>query len=129
MRQRRWVELLDDYDYKIRYHPGKANAEADALSPKSHVSSICCSQITSDLHTRIREAQFSSFNEANMYNEMKCGAENELMTKSDGLQYYLNRVWVNRGELRVFIMKEAPKSRYSIHLGADKMYHDLRIFY
>ncbi|GKF06102.1 putative reverse transcriptase domain-containing protein, partial [Tanacetum coccineum] len=34
MRQRRWLELLSDYDCKIRYHPGKANVVADALSKK-----------------------------------------------------------------------------------------------
>ncbi|XP_071705189.1 uncharacterized protein [Rutidosis leptorrhynchoides] len=32
MRQRRWVELINDYDCEIRYHPGKANVVADALS-------------------------------------------------------------------------------------------------
>ncbi|GKF58738.1 hypothetical protein Tco_0172275, partial [Tanacetum coccineum] len=32
MRQRRWLELLSDYDYDIRYHPEKANVVADALS-------------------------------------------------------------------------------------------------
>ncbi|GKA29048.1 hypothetical protein Tco_0715293 [Tanacetum coccineum] len=32
MRQRRWLELLSDYDCDIRYHPGKANVVADALS-------------------------------------------------------------------------------------------------
>ncbi|GKF14498.1 putative reverse transcriptase domain-containing protein [Tanacetum coccineum] len=32
MRQRRWLELLADYDCEIRYHPGKANVVADALS-------------------------------------------------------------------------------------------------
>nr|GFA70540.1 putative reverse transcriptase domain-containing protein [Tanacetum cinerariifolium] len=34
MKQRRWLELLADYDCEIRYHPGKANAVADALSQK-----------------------------------------------------------------------------------------------
>nr|GEZ54270.1 reverse transcriptase domain-containing protein [Tanacetum cinerariifolium] len=34
MRQRHWLELLSDYDCEIRYHPGKANVVADALSQK-----------------------------------------------------------------------------------------------
>ena len=34
LRQRRWVELLKDYDCSIEYHPGKANVVADALSWK-----------------------------------------------------------------------------------------------
>ncbi|GKF31862.1 hypothetical protein Tco_0101660 [Tanacetum coccineum] len=37
MRQRRWIELFSDYDYEIRYHPGKANVVADALSMKERV--------------------------------------------------------------------------------------------
>ena len=35
LRQRRWLELLKDYDINILYHPGKANVVADALSRKS----------------------------------------------------------------------------------------------
>ena len=41
MRQRRWLELLVDYDLDIQYHPGKANQVADALSRKSQASMNC----------------------------------------------------------------------------------------
>nr|GEU33556.1 putative reverse transcriptase domain-containing protein [Tanacetum cinerariifolium] len=40
MRQRRWLELLADYDYEIRYHPGKANVIADALSQKKQIKPL-----------------------------------------------------------------------------------------
>ena len=39
MRQRRWLELLKDYDLQIQYHPGKANVVADAPSRKAQHSS------------------------------------------------------------------------------------------
>nr|GEU76872.1 reverse transcriptase domain-containing protein [Tanacetum cinerariifolium] len=39
MRQRRWLELLADYDCEIRYHPGKENVVADALSRKRIIKS------------------------------------------------------------------------------------------
>ncbi|GJW54026.1 putative reverse transcriptase domain-containing protein [Tanacetum coccineum] len=40
MRQRRWLELLAYYDYEIRYHPGKANVVADALSQKERIKPL-----------------------------------------------------------------------------------------
>ena len=130
MRQRRWVELLNDYDCEIKYHPGKANVVADALSRKTHVKSIRCFQLVHDLQNRIRNAQYTSVNEGNLYNEMQCGAENSLVSKSDGILYYLNRIWIpNRDDLRKFLMKEAHNTKYSIHPGADKMYHDMRTSY
>jgi hypothetical protein len=38
MRQRRWLELIKDYELEIHYHPGKANVVADALSRKNQVN-------------------------------------------------------------------------------------------
>ncbi|GKF61011.1 hypothetical protein Tco_0181065, partial [Tanacetum coccineum] len=40
MRQRRWLELLANYDCEIRYHPGKANVVADALSQKERIKPL-----------------------------------------------------------------------------------------
>ena len=47
MRQRRWLELIKDYDLEVHYHPGKANVVADALSHKSHCN--CMTMKTMDL--------------------------------------------------------------------------------
>ena len=129
MRQRLWVELLNDYDCEIRYHPGKANVVADALSRKGHVNSIVLHsiQVTYDIQDRIRKAQHLTVTEGNMHEEMSSGVELLLETKPNGLSYFQNRVWIpTRDDLRAFIMHKAHKSKYSIHPGADKMYKDLR---
>jgi hypothetical protein len=46
MRQRRWLELIKDYNLQVHYHPGKANMVVDALSRKSH----CNSLVSEDFH-------------------------------------------------------------------------------
>ncbi|GJZ82809.1 putative reverse transcriptase domain-containing protein [Tanacetum coccineum] len=50
--------------------------------------------------------------------------------KEDRSLYFMDRIWVPLvGDVRMVIMDEAHKSRYSVHPGADKMYHDLRDMY
>ena len=58
MRQRRWVELLSDYDCEIRYHPGKANVMADAVSRKERVK-LHSVQTLSDIRSRVLQTQRS----------------------------------------------------------------------
>ncbi|MCI39620.1 hypothetical protein A2U01_0060852, partial [Trifolium medium] len=46
MRQKRWLEFLKDYDFKLSHHPGKANVVADALSRKSlQMSSLMAKEL------------------------------------------------------------------------------------
>jgi hypothetical protein len=49
LRQRRWLELIKDYDLEINYHPGKANVVADALRRRSHVSQLVVNSIPFEL--------------------------------------------------------------------------------
>ena len=56
--------------------------------------------------------------------------DKQLEAKSGRTLYFMNRVWIPcYGDLRQLILDEAHKSKYSIHPGADKMYHDLKEFY
>ncbi|GKA14472.1 putative reverse transcriptase domain-containing protein, partial [Tanacetum coccineum] len=70
MRQRRWLELLVDYDCKIRYHPGKANIVADALSRKERIKPLRVRALVMTLHpklpSQILEAQSEAIKEENI---------------------------------------------------------------
>jgi hypothetical protein len=54
LRQRRWLELIKDYDLGINYHPGKANVVVDALSRKKHCNAIFAKRIQPELHKEIK---------------------------------------------------------------------------
>ncbi|CAH1449799.1 unnamed protein product [Lactuca virosa] len=81
MRQRRWVELLSDYECEIRYHPDKANVVADALSCKEYsgrrVKALTMT-IHSQLSAQIREAQLETLKPESMSNEALRAMEKNL---------------------------------------------------
>ncbi|GKB66370.1 putative reverse transcriptase domain-containing protein [Tanacetum coccineum] len=134
MRQRRWLELLSDYDCEIRYHPGKANVVADALSRKERSKPLrvraLVMTIGLNLPKQILSAQSEARKEENFINEDLRGMINKLEPRADGTLCLNNRSWIPCfGELRALIMHESHKSKYSIHPGSDKMYQDLKKLY
>ncbi|GKD32435.1 putative reverse transcriptase domain-containing protein, partial [Tanacetum coccineum] len=114
MRQRRWLELLSDYDCDIRYHPRKENVVADALS----------------------QAQIEALKPKNLEKEDVGGMirkdipKERLEPRADGTLCLHGRSWLPcYGDLRFVIMHESHKSKYSIHPGSEKMYQDVKKLY
>ncbi|GJY45844.1 putative reverse transcriptase domain-containing protein [Tanacetum coccineum] len=140
MRQRRWLELLSDYDCDTRYHPGKANVVADALSRKERIEPLrvraLVMTIGLDLPKRILEAQIKAHKQENLMNEDVGGIirrdipKERLEPRTDGTLCLHGRSWLPcYGDLRSVIMHESYKSKYSIHLGSEKMYQDMKKLY
>ncbi|GJZ17256.1 putative reverse transcriptase domain-containing protein [Tanacetum coccineum] len=95
LRQRRWIELLSDYDCEIRYHPGKANVVADALT---HEEAMKGKYVRKENLGRLIKPIFEF--------------------RPDGTRCFGNRVWLPRYDgLRDLVMHESHKSKYSIHPG------------
>ncbi|GJY88654.1 putative reverse transcriptase domain-containing protein [Tanacetum coccineum] len=94
--------LFSDYDCEIRYHPGKANVVADALSRKERVNPRRVHATATTIQPRMKvlilAAQKEAFEQENLPSE-------------------------------ITIMEEAHKSKYFVHPRADKMYYDLRDMY
>nr|GEY33918.1 putative reverse transcriptase domain-containing protein [Tanacetum cinerariifolium] len=134
MRQRRWVELLSDYECEIKYHPVKANVVADALSRKERLKPrrVCAMSMTiqSGLKAKILEAQGEASKDLKAPAEWLRGLERHFEKRDDGGVYFFDRVWIpSVGGIRKLITDEAHTSRYSVHPGADKMYYNLRDLY
>jgi hypothetical protein len=55
MRQRRWLELIKDYDVEINYHPGKASVVADALSRKTYCNILMVREEQPSLHEELEK--------------------------------------------------------------------------
>ncbi|KAJ9545001.1 hypothetical protein OSB04_024708 [Centaurea solstitialis] len=130
MRQRRWLDVVKDYDCEILYHPGKANVVADALSRKTrHVLlrvPLMRMIVTTSLFDLIRKSQADAIKEENQKKEQIKGQIPLLVTDSRGLL----TLWVPvSSEARQTLLDEAHKSKFPIHPGATKMYRDLKTDY
>ena len=151
MRQRRWLELIKNYDCTINYHPGKANVVADALSRKERLRQmivsedlikefekleldVCTPELVKEkvymmtfqpeLLEKIRRHQeeIMDGDKNKLTNEERCGQKDD-----KGVIRNLNRIWIpNVSELKKEILHDAHNSRYSIHPGSTKMYQDLK---
>ncbi|KAD5960497.1 hypothetical protein E3N88_11969 [Mikania micrantha] len=124
--------LYGDYDCAIKNHPGKANVVADALSRKETTKRVRALQLTihSELPNQIRIAQQEALKTENLTLEAMRGLDKQMKQKDDIAYYIMDRIWIPRyGGLREVVMDEAHKSRYSVHPGSDKMYHDLKATY
>ncbi|GJY41992.1 putative reverse transcriptase domain-containing protein [Tanacetum coccineum] len=101
MSQRRWIELFNDYDYEIRYHPGKENVVADVLSKKERIKPRRVRAINMTIQLSIKGMILAAQNEAS-----------EIERKSDGALYYMDQIWIPlTSGIRTLIMDEAHKSR------------------
>ncbi|GKE85394.1 putative reverse transcriptase domain-containing protein, partial [Tanacetum coccineum] len=144
MRQRRWLELFSDYDCEIRYHPGKANVVADALSRKERINPLwvraLVMTISLDLPKQILEAQTKARKPENLVVEdvgsmlkernPDSPKQERLEPRADGTLCLNNRSWLPcYGDLRPLIMDKSHKSKYLVHPGSDKMYQDMKLLY
>ncbi|GJX09493.1 putative reverse transcriptase domain-containing protein [Tanacetum coccineum] len=135
MRQRRWIELLSDYDYEIRYHPGKANVVDDALSQKERNKPLRFRDLMMTVHNDLPKQILKAKKEAIKKKNVKVENLGRLVKQisefcPDRTRCFRNRIWLPQfGGLRNLIMHESHKSKYSIYPGSDKMYKDLKLLY
>nr|GEV45771.1 putative reverse transcriptase domain-containing protein [Tanacetum cinerariifolium] len=110
---------------------GKANVVADALSRKERIEPLrvwaLVMTIGLNLPMQILKAQAKARKEENYSYEDLCGMIKKLEPRSDETLCLKNTIWIPcLGDLRTLIMHDSHKSKYSIHPGSYKMYHDLK---
>jgi hypothetical protein len=153
LRQRRWLELIKDYDLEMHYHPGKENLVADALSRKEHVHLAIAAQppdeivedfmrlnlgivahtegVTIDveptLEQEIHKGQIGDAKIQEIKDLITEGRGPEFTEDEQGTVWFKNRICVPEiDSLRETILKEAHDSDYSINPGSTKIYQDLK---
>jgi hypothetical protein len=142
MRQRRWLELIKDYDLEVHYHHGKANIVADALSRKNHYNcmtvkpmdySLCYKleklnieivqqgQLTnvtmeSTIKDQIISAQRKNSGIAHIKEKVRTGQQIDFSIDDEDVLWFKNWLVVPKvPELRQLILDEAHNTRFSIH--------------
>jgi hypothetical protein len=153
MRQRKWLELIKDYELEIHYHPGKVNIVANALSRKSQVNLMVAYQMPYELAKEFDRLSLEFLNnmrgvtvelEPTLEREIKEAQKNgekiseirqliledrgkDFREDAEGGIWFKERLCVpNIQSIRELILKEAHESAYSIHPGSEKMYQDLK---
>jgi hypothetical protein len=158
MRQRRWLELIKDYDLEVHYHPGKANVVAYALCQKSQcncvtmdsrINTLCdelnkmkievipsgaLSHISVEptFQDQIIMAQLSDKGVQIIKENLHQKTEKYKCFRQDGkgILWFESRLVVPKNkDLKKKILDEAHLSKFSMHPGSIKMYHDLKPLY
>jgi hypothetical protein len=155
MRQRRWLELIKDYDLEVHYHPGKANVVADVLSRKVHCNHLELKPVSDPLCEEMRRLNLEVIYQGNLYAltvesnlcdrivTAQCNDEDIQIIKqklAEGDPKYTcfqkdhkDVIWFGKRlvvpidpEIKKTIFDEAHMSKFSIHPGSTKMYQDLK---
>jgi hypothetical protein len=156
MRQRRWLELIKDYDLEIYYHPRKDNVVSDALSRKASChyltvgspdTTLCQEmerlnlrivqqgtlmhlKLESIIVQKIIDSQRIDKGMKHIHEKMEVDKANCFRKDDPGVIWFKDRIVVPKdAELCQQILDEAHLSRYSIHPGSTKMYQDLKHHY
>ncbi|KAA3477172.1 DNA/RNA polymerases superfamily protein [Gossypium australe] len=145
LRQRRWLELIKDYELVIDYQPGKANVVTNALSKKSlfalraintRMALLDDSSILAELRARLMflheicDAQKGDSDLQARRVQCELGVELDFRINSEGCLMFRDRVCVPRDdELIRKILHEAHSGCLSVHPGSTKMYYDLKKWY